>query len=208
MASDSCSCSLATNHKTCPLPGKTEDLYTMPSVPGYPKLRAGTQLDAIWGRMLATGKGYRRPGIKKEPGTCPGLPRVMVVFDTQCPWSHRLWDTAMILKDEIDFLWFPVCVTKDVSTAQAAAILASDTPWALTKESEELFDDPDFRGINPKDYPVTQEQRDVAWNNSHIFRKAGGTQVPLGIYRTPDNQFVPIFGDATAEEIRKIVGIG
>lgn len=29
----------------------------MPSVPGYPKLRAGTQLDAIWGRMLATGKG-------------------------------------------------------------------------------------------------------------------------------------------------------
>jgi len=32
--------------------------------------------------------------------------------------------------------------------------------------------------------------------------------VPLGIYRTPDNQFVPIFGDATAEEIRKIVGIG
>lgn len=136
MASDSCSCSLATNHKTCPLPGKTEDLYTMPSVPGYPKLRAGTQLDAIWGRMLATGKGYRRPGIKKEPGTCPGLPRVMVVFDTQCPWSHRLWDTAMILKDEIDFLWFPVCVTKDVSTAQAAAILASDTPWALTKESE------------------------------------------------------------------------
>lgn len=81
-------------------------------------------------------------------------------------------------------------------------------PWALTKESEELFDDPDFRGINPKDYPVTQEQRDVAWNNSRIFRKAGGTQVPLGIYRTPDNQFVPIFGDATAEEIRKIVGIG
>ena len=150
MASDSCSCSLATNHKTCPLPGTTEDLYTMPSVPGYPKLRAGTQLDAIWGRMLATGKGYRRPGIKKEPGTCPGLPRVMVVFDTQCPWSHRLWDTAMILKDEIDFLWFPVCVTKDVSTAQAAAILASDTPWALTKESEELFDDPDFRGINPR----------------------------------------------------------
>ena len=41
-----------------------------------------------------------------------------------------------------------------------------------------------------------------------MFRKAGGTQVPLGIYRTPDNQFVPIFGDATAEEIRKIVGIG
>lgn len=99
-------------------------------------------------------------------------------------------------------------MSQDVSTAQAAAILASDTPWALTKESEELFDDPDFRGINPKDYPVTQAQRDVAWNNSRIFRKAGGTQVPLGIYRTPDNQFVPIFGDATAEEIRKIVGIG
>lgn len=136
MASDSCSCSLATNHKTCPLPGKTEDLYTMPSVPGYPKLRAGTQLDAIWGRMLATGKGYRRPGIKKEPGTCPGLPRVMVVFDTQCPWSHRLWDTAMILKDEIDFLWFPVCVTKDVSTAQAAAILASDTPGLSPKRAK------------------------------------------------------------------------
>ena len=33
-----------------------------------------------------------------------GHARVMVVFDTQCPWSHRLWDTAMILKDEIERL--------------------------------------------------------------------------------------------------------
>lgn len=74
MASDSCSCSLATNHKTCPLPGTTEDLYTMPSVPGYPKLRAGTQLDAIWGRMLATGKGIPPSRHQEGTGHLPGAP--------------------------------------------------------------------------------------------------------------------------------------
>ncbi|MCI5850005.1 MAG: hypothetical protein MR009_00385 [Sutterellaceae bacterium] len=194
---------MAEQGKTCCALRKPGDpVFPIPSAPGYPKLRAGTQLDAIYERFLAKGRGFGRPG-------CPGgLPRVVVAFDLQCPWCHRFWETAKVLEREIDFRWYPVCVTKDVSTAQAAAVLAAADPYALASESEDLFNDPDFRGIDPKEHPVTQEERDTAWENSRIFRKSGGTSVPLGIYRTPDGRYIPLFGDMTAEEIRKAIGLG
>ena len=72
---------------------------------------------------------------------------------------------------------------------------------------EEAFEDPDFCGIRPEDYPAEQLDRDHAWENSRIYRKAGGTSVPLGIFRNAAGEFIPLFGDSTAEDIRKALGI-
>ena len=58
-----------------------------------------------------------------------------------------------------------------------------------------------------EDYPATQDDRNRVWNNARIFRKSGGTQVPLGIFRKLDGTLVPLFGDNTAEEMRRVIGI-
>lgn len=186
--------------KVCPLPGAAGS-FPMPCVPGWPKLRAGTQLDAIYERMLREGNGFVRPGSN------PDNPQVVAVFDPQCYWSNNFWKTSRLLENDVHFIWYPVCVSADYSTAQAASILAAADPWSVFCEHEESFADPDFCGIHAEDYPATQEDRNRVWNNARIFRKSGGTQVPLGIFRKPDGTFVPLFGDNTAEEMRRVIGI-
>ncbi len=186
--------------KVCPLPAAAGS-FPMPSVPGWPKLRAGTQLDAMYERLSRDGAGFVRPGSN------PDNPHVIVVFDPQCYWSNNFWKTSRLLEDKVHFIWYPVCVSADYSTAQAASILAADNPWEVLRVHEESFDDPDFCGIHAEDYPASQDDRNRAWNNSRIFRKAGGTQVPLGIFRRDDGTFVPLFGDNSAEEIRRAIGL-
>ena len=47
------------------------DRFVMPAHPQYPKLRAGTQLDAIYERLLRNGTCFRKPGLPQ------GLPRYL-----------------------------------------------------------------------------------------------------------------------------------
>ena len=181
--------------RVCALPSKG-DRFAVPAHPEWPKLRAGTQLDALYERLTTRGVGFRKPGIGD------GRPRVIVVFDPRCSWSHEFWRTSGVLEDAVDFVWYPVCVTADLSTAQAASILAADVPWELMQEHQEAFADPDFCGIHPEEHPSEQKHRDLVWENARIFRKAGGTSVPLAVWRSPEGRFVPFFGDSTAAEIR------
>ena len=95
-----------------------QDPFKIPAYTEYPKLRLGTQLDAIYERLYRDGYGIRKPGISDA------LPKVLVVFDPRCSWSNHFWQTSQLLTDQIDFIWFPVCVSSDYSTAQAAAMLA------------------------------------------------------------------------------------
>ncbi len=81
-------------------------------------------------------------------------------------------------------------------------MLASENSWDVLREHEELFSDPDYCGIHPEAFGFTQADRDHVWENARIFRKAGGTSVPLGIFKTQDGRYIPLFGDNTASEIR------
>ena len=56
------------------------DPFKIPAYPEYPKLRLGTQLDAIYERLYRDGYGIRKPGISAA------LPKVLVVFDPRCSW--------------------------------------------------------------------------------------------------------------------------
>ena len=51
------------------------DPFKIPAYPEYPKLRLGTQLDAIYERLYRDGYGIRKPGISDA------LPKVLVVFE-------------------------------------------------------------------------------------------------------------------------------
>ncbi|MDO4937202.1 MAG: hypothetical protein Q4E62_04725 [Sutterellaceae bacterium] len=181
-----------TPEKVCAIP---TDRFAMPAHPDYPKLRAGTELDAIYERLVTRGYGFHRPGTQ-------GLPVVVTVFDCQCSWSHAFWEMSKVLENDIDFYWFPVCVSADISTAQGASILTSSLPWETMNEHQLSFVE---GGLECNDYPATQTDRDRVWENARIFRKAGGMSVPLAIWRSPQNQFIPFFGDTTAEEIRRTV---
>lgn len=186
--------------RVCALPAG-KDRFIVPAHPEWPKLRAGTQLDALYERITIRGVGFRKPGAGEEN------PRILVVFDPRCSWSHEFWRTSKILEDEIDFVWYPVCVTADLSTAQAASILAAESPWKLMQEHQEAFADPDFCGIRPEEHPAEQVYRDQVWENARIFRKAGGTSVPLAVWRSPEGRFVPFFGDSSAADIRTALGL-
>lgn len=186
------------NPKVCSI-ANPADCFAMPAHPQFPKLRSGTQLDAIYERLITRGFGFRKAGNGS------GKPLIVVVFDTQCTWSHEFWKTTRILDNDIDFFWFPVCVSADYSTAQAASILAAKEPWEVLREHEESFADPDFCGIHSEDFPSTQLDRDHVWENARIFRKAGGTSVPLAIWRSPEGNFIPFFGDTTPQEIRTVL---
>lgn len=184
----------------CSMPASS-GTFPMPCVAGWPKLRAGTQLDAMYERLQRDGFSFTRPGAD------PKNPHVLVVFDPQCYWSNHFWKTTRALEDKVFFIWFAVCVSADVSTAQAACMLAAENPWEVFCRHEESFDDPDFCGIHPEDYAVSQDDRNRVWRNARVFRKAGGTQVPLGIFRKPDGSFVPLFGDDTLSEIKQKIGL-
>ena len=138
--------------KVCPLPGAAGS-FPMPCVPGWPKLRAGTQLDAIYERMLREGNGFVRPGSNPD---IPKWSRSLIRSATGRTISGRRADFS---KTIVHFIWYPVCVSADYSTAQAASILAAADPWSVFCEHEEAFADPDFCGIHAEDYPATQDDR-------------------------------------------------
>ena len=74
------------------------DPFKIPAYPEYPKLRLGTQLDAIYERLYRDGYGIRKPGISDA------LPKVLVVFDPRCSWSNHFWQTSQLLTEQIDFI--------------------------------------------------------------------------------------------------------
>lgn len=171
----------------------------MPAHPEFPRLRAGTEMDKIFEELLKSGKGLKKEGIKE------GLPNVVIVYDTQCPWCSKLWNASKPLTDQYDFRWFPVAVLRDLSISQGAAILASDNPWQMMQTHEDHFKDEKVRGLDTSEMQIDKKYRDDIWTNSKIFRKAGGTVVPLGVYKTPSGKYIPILSGTDTEELTKIL---
>ena len=173
----------------------------VPGLSGYPELRAGTQLDHLYESMLANGFGISNPQIGKDK------PVVVIVSDTQCPWCSKLWNATRPLQNQVNFIWYPVPVLRDLSIDQAALILSSKDPWKTLQEHEKHFKDKDFRGIKPEGIPVDEKYRDQVWTNSKIARWSGVTSVPLGVFKDASGKYIPIPSGTDAEQIKKIVEI-
>ncbi|MCD8339101.1 MAG: hypothetical protein LUC43_02720 [Burkholderiales bacterium] len=152
----------------------------------YPKLRCGTDLEAIYNNFLEKGFGISKYG-KDNP-----LPKIVIATDTQCPWCAKMFIAFEPMTDKINFIWYPVAVLRDASVAQAAYILQSGNPWTTFTDNEENFKN-ETKGLDVSGKDISLQYRNEVWDNSKIFRRGGGTVVPLGIYKNPAGKYIPFF---------------
>lgn len=193
------------NHDVCALLAQACSLpeggSSKPTLPGFPQVRAGTQLENLFANPQAEGGGY---GIRNSAAS--GLPVATVFFDTQCPWGSRLWQAIQPFLDQIDFVFYPVAVLRCASIGQGAALLASEAPWTALRQHFETFDTekPHHGGIEPAGLELPEEYREQVWVNSRTFRRAGGTEVPLGVFLNDAGKYLPIVQGNTTEELGKM----
>lgn len=165
------------------------------------QLRAGTELNNIYENLLKDGHGFSKKGLPEN------LPVVVLVMDTQCSWCSKLWQAIQPLSDTVKFILFPVGVLNDESVSQGAAILSAPNPWMMMTRNERHFKDEDFRGIKTASMIIPQKFRNMVWQNAKLFRRAGGTSVPMGVFKSADGKYTPILSGVTTEELAKIIGV-
>ncbi len=192
------------NDDVCVLPtqdGSLTERLSKPTLPGFPRVRAGTQLEKLFDNPQAEGGGY---GIHNPSAS--GLPVAIIFFDTQCPWGSKLWLVIRPFLDKIDFIFYPVAVLRCASIGQGSALLAAENPWETLKQHFETFDEekPHNGGIEPAGSELPEEYREQVWANSRIFRRAGGTEVPLGVFLNDAGKYLPIVQGSTTEELVEV----
>ncbi len=101
--------------------------------------------------------------------------RVFVFFDPQCPHCAQLWQAAKPLKSQARFIWIPVGVMNEASTAQGAALLAAPDP-ATAMDAHEA-------SLSAKQGGITavgdlQAQRAVVAANTQLFNRFGFSSIP------------------------------
>ena len=69
-------------------------------------------------------------------------------------------------------------------------------------EHEKHFRDEAFKGLDVRKMTLPFEKREKVWDNSKIFRRAGGNSVPFGVLKTTDGRYVPIPQVTTADFAR------
>jgi protein-disulfide isomerase len=164
------------------------------------EVRSGTELDKIFTTLQEKGHGVVTPGAA-------GKPRFIAAIDTQCPWCAKLIKAALPLADQIEFVWYPVAVLNDDSITQAAEILSAPDPWKKLLQNEEEFKAEGHRGLVTEGKTFPKEVRQKVWDNSKIFRRAGGTVVPLGVFKTAKGDYIPILSGISTEELRQVLGL-
>lgn len=145
-----------------------------------------------------SGRGFdMRPGVKAAT-------TVYVVFDPQCPWCAKFWDSAKPIAERVRFVWLPVAVLNPRSEPQGAAILASANPVETMEANEAQLP----KGGLPIDTlaPPMAAREDV-WSNSRIYRRTGGRTVPFAVYRDAQGQAATIPGYLPPEELKKVLGL-
>lgn len=165
------------------------------------KIRAGTELNNIYENLLKDGHGFSKKDLPEN------LPVVVLVVDTQCSWCSKLWQAIQPLSNTVKFVLFPVGVLNDESVSQGAAILSAPNPWMMMSRNERHFKDEDHRGIKTATMIIPQKFRNMVWQNAKLFRRAGGTSVPMGVFKSADGKYLPILSGSTTEEVAKIIGV-
>lgn len=163
-------------------------------------VRSGTELDKIYANLQEKGHGFVTPGAA-------GRPRVVAAIDTQCQWCAKLIRAALPLTDKIEFVWYPVAVLNDDSVTQGAEILSSPEPWKKLLQNEEEFKAEGHRGLVTEGKTFPKEVRQKVWDNSKIFRRAGGTVVPIAVFKTEKGEYTPILAGISTEELELVLGL-
>ncbi len=163
--------------------------------PALPEVPTDLNAERLFVELAENGEGVRFESRK-------GAPVVNMVFDPQCQWCVWEFEQFRPFMDRVTFVWHPVAVLNPWSELQGAAILAAKDPKATFMEHEKHFRDEAFKGLDVRKMTLPFEKREKVWDNSKIFRRAGGNSVPFGVLKTTDGRYVPIPQVTTADFAR------
>ena len=132
--------------------------------------------------------------------------RVFVIFDPQCPHCSRLWQHTRELAAQVRITWIPVGFINPASTAQGAAMLASEQPAQVLAEHETRFAAAGYRGGLAADAPTAQTRAPVE-ANTRLFERLGLSSVPVivGVHESTGKTVV-LTGAQSAQQIAQAMG--
>lgn len=164
-----------------------------------------------WGRgmyedLLEKGTGFAAPGNGPV-----GKGSLLICFDTQCPWCHKLFATLKPLEGKVRMVWYPVALLSVWSEPQGALLLTQPDPYAAFAEHIDVFrqtDEP--RGIKIDTahvWDISRKMRNGVWVNSKIFRRNGTRTVPFGVFRNSKGEYVPVYSRMDTHELAKLLEV-
>lgn len=176
-------------------PARAQGSADAPAAPPAPPL---PDARAMLEQFEKSGRGFEmRPGVKSAT-------TVYVVFDPQCPWCAKLWDSAKPIADRVRFVWLPVALLNPRSEPQGAAILASANPVETMEANEAQLSN---GGLPIDTLAPPMSAREDVWSNTRVFRRTGGRTVPFAVYRDAQGQAAIIPGYLPPEELKKALGL-
>ena len=137
--------------------------------PAAPSSSAGKGSETVSvAAVAAEAKGF-------TVGSEMSVRRVFVFFDPQCPHCAELWVAARPLKSQARFIWIPVGLMNEASTAQGAAILGAPDPVAAMDQHE--------ASMRAKQGGLTaagdlKEQRAAVAANTQLMNRYGFASIP------------------------------
>ena len=164
-----------------------------------------------WGQgmyedLLEKGTGIAAPG--KAPA---GKGSLLICFDTQCPWCHKLFEALKPLNDKVRIVWYPIALLTVWSEPQGALLLTQKDPYTALEEHIRVFrqtDEPRGIKVDPAHvWDIDRKMRNAVWNNSKIFRRNGCRLTPFGVYKNSKGEFVPVYSRMKTEELAKILEV-
>ena len=167
--------------------------------PAKPRVPSDLNLEELFVELEQGGKGIRVSDVKDAP-------TVYMLFDAQCSWC--VWQEAQFepFFKKVNFVWFPVAVLSPWSPLQGGAMLADKDPLGAGQRHREHFKDPEFRGLDVRGMTVPFDAQTAVWNNSKIYRRAGGRDVPFGVMKLANGRYEAI-PEMKREEFAAVTGI-
>jgi thiol:disulfide interchange protein DsbG len=159
----------------------------------------GNALDAtlLYEQLSKEGRGFAM-----QPLAGPRQP-VYVLFDPQCRYCMQLWRNALPLAARVLFEWIPVGLLNERSEWQAAVIVAAADPRATMEQHEAAFA---AGGLDVAQFKIDGADLDSIRANTRIFRRGGGSAVPVTVFKDRSGQATAFAGVLATEDLRRLLG--
>ena len=164
-----------------------------------------------WGQgmyedLVEKGTGIAAPS--KAPAEKGSL---LICFDTQCPWCHKLFKELKPLNDKVRIVWYPIALLSVWSEPQGALLLSQKDSYAALEKHIDVFrqtDEPRGIKVDPAHvWDISRRMRNAVWVNSKIFRRNGCRLTPFGVYRNSRGEYVPVYSRLQTAELAKILEV-
>lgn len=130
---------------------------------------------------------------------------VYVFFDAQCPHCGDLWESAKPLQNQAKFVWIPVGLVSQTSTAQGATLLAATDP-AAAMQAHETSMRAQQGGVSAGS--DIEAQRAMVAKNTALMTRFGFSSVPVIIAKQAQTgELVTQEGTSSTAALATLLGL-